>query len=199
MSVAIIMRRIIFPAALAVSAFCAASAFAQGELQGDYLRLADRLDRPQDGYCLDITGAGEWTQLHRPLIVHNCKTPRAIAADELVQWTPQNQLRFPAFNLCATAHGIFRRTIPGAPVVLNHCGAEPDQATPSVSSSRRWKNRSGEFGTLPASRRTLRPHLGRNPPLADSLAPALRKRARRIVHLGKIVQFMTFSPADAIA
>ena len=127
MSAAIIIRPVVFFAVLAVSAFCAASVFAQGELRGDYLRLVDRLDRPQDGYCLDITGAGEWTQLHRPLIVHNCKTPRAVAADELVEWTPQNQLRFPAFNLCVTAHGIFRRTIPGAPVVLNHCGAEPDQ------------------------------------------------------------------------
>ena len=104
-----------------------ASAAAAQEAEGDYLRLADRLDRPQDGYCLDITGAGEWTQFHRPLIVHNCKTPRAIAADELVEWTAEGRIRFPAFDLCATAHGIFRRTISGAPVVLNRCGAEPDE------------------------------------------------------------------------
>ena len=118
------MRRVFVGGVLAV--VLAAAALAQ-ELKGDYLRLADRLDRPRDGYCLDITGAGEWTQFHRPLIVHNCKTPRAIAADELVEWTAEGRIRFPAFDLCATAHGIYRRALPGAPVVLNRCGAAPDE------------------------------------------------------------------------
>ena len=115
----------VFP--MLFAAFAPAAHFASAqESAGEYLRLADRLDRPQDGYCLDIPGAGDWVQLHRPLVAHNCKIPGR-HPDELVRWTSQNQIRFPAYDLCATAQGVFRRTLPGAPVVLNQCGAQPDQ------------------------------------------------------------------------
>ena len=112
-------------AALVVALFAAGPAGAQ-PLAGGYLRLADRLDRPGDGYCLDIPGAGDWTQLHRALVAHNCKTPGR-HADELVEWTPDGRLRFPAYDLCVTAQGVFRRTLPGAALVLNRCGAAPDE------------------------------------------------------------------------
>ena len=89
-----------------------ASAAAAQEAEGDYLRLADRLDRPQDGYCLDITGAGEWTQFHRPLIVHNCKTPRAIAADELVEWTAEGGFGFRRLTCARRRMGFFGEQSP---------------------------------------------------------------------------------------
>lgn len=91
-----------------------------GEFAGEYLRLADRLDRPADGYCLDIPGAGDWVQLRRPLVVHNCKGP-ARYPDELAEWTTGGKLRFPAYNLCVTAQGVFRRALPGSALLLHPC------------------------------------------------------------------------------
>ena len=119
------LRKIVLAVLPPLVALVAGVAVAQ-EIPGEYLRLADPLDRPQDGYCLDIPGAGDWVQLHRPLVAHNCKIPGR-HPDELVQWTTQSQLRFPAYDLCVTAQGVFRRTLPGAPVVLNRCGAQPDE------------------------------------------------------------------------
>ena len=46
------------------------------------LMLADRLDRPQDGYCLDVPGSGDWVNFSMPLTAHNCKTGQF--ADESV-------------------------------------------------------------------------------------------------------------------
>jgi hypothetical protein len=49
---------------------------------GGHLRLVDDLDRPQDGYCLDIVGSGQHIRFDLPLIAHNCKT--GLYADEAV-------------------------------------------------------------------------------------------------------------------
>ena len=38
-----------------------------------HVRLIDRLDRPDDGYCLDILGTGDTLRLDLPLFSHNCK------------------------------------------------------------------------------------------------------------------------------
>ena len=38
-----------------------------------HVRLKDRLDRPDDGYCLDILGTGGNLRLDMPLFAHNCK------------------------------------------------------------------------------------------------------------------------------
>jgi hypothetical protein len=39
-----------------------------------HLRLAADLDRPEDGYCFDIPGAGQNLRVDLPLFAHNCKT-----------------------------------------------------------------------------------------------------------------------------
>ena len=48
-----------------------------------HLRLVDKLDRPQDGYCLDIMGSGDHIRPDLPMTVHNCKP--GLYADEAVR------------------------------------------------------------------------------------------------------------------
>ena len=38
-----------------------------------HLRLLDRLDRPEDGYCVDILGTPGNLRVDVPLFTHNCK------------------------------------------------------------------------------------------------------------------------------
>ncbi|MEM6987664.1 MAG: hypothetical protein AAF499_14125, partial [Pseudomonadota bacterium] len=38
-----------------------------------HVRLIDRLDRPDDGYCLDILGTPSSLRVDLPLFAHNCK------------------------------------------------------------------------------------------------------------------------------
>ena len=42
-----------------------------------HLRLLDRLDRPEDGYCVDILGTPGNLRIDVPLFAHNCK-PRLL-------------------------------------------------------------------------------------------------------------------------
>lgn len=44
----------------------ASGAFAWEEGAG-YLELSDRQDCPEDGYCLDVAGSGDWTDFSVPL------------------------------------------------------------------------------------------------------------------------------------
>ena len=37
-----------------------------------HLRLLDRLDRPEDGYCIDILGTPGNLRIDVPLFAHNC-------------------------------------------------------------------------------------------------------------------------------
>ncbi|MEM9012468.1 MAG: RICIN domain-containing protein [Pseudomonadota bacterium] len=86
-----------------------------------YLMLVDRLDRPEDGYCVDVLGAGRTFRTDLPLNVHNCK-PGA-APDGLVTHRTDGTLYMAAFDLCLTAYGVNRVSLPGAPVLLRPCGA----------------------------------------------------------------------------
>ncbi|WP_342076835.1 ricin-type beta-trefoil lectin domain protein [Yoonia sp. SS1-5] len=85
-----------------------------------YLQLVDRLDRPQDGYCLDVVGSGGRYAFDRPLVVHNCKPGQA--ADEIVTHMSDGSIRFPAFDLCLTAMGGGRTVLPGISLALRDCG-----------------------------------------------------------------------------
>lgn len=64
------MQRIPVVALLALAFVAPASGADQA-----YLRLEARLDRPEDGYCLDVAGEGRWVDLSVPLAAHNCKLP----------------------------------------------------------------------------------------------------------------------------
>lgn len=92
-----------------------------------YLELADRLDRPQDGYCLDLPGSGDWVDFSMPLNAHNCKRP-GLFADEAVTFASPGPIRFPAYEGCVTAVGLNGRSLPGAPVMLRPCAEDIDAA-----------------------------------------------------------------------
>ena len=85
-----------------------------------HLRLVNNLDRPQDGYCLDIVGSGEQLRFALPLIAHNCKV--GLYADEAVKIEPNGYIRFPALDKCATVAGLNSRALPGAALVPRECG-----------------------------------------------------------------------------
>lgn len=84
-----------------------------------HVRLKDRLDRPDDGYCFDILGTGNTLRMDLPLFAHNCK-PFA-TPDSAIIYTPKGQLIFPAVNVCVTAFGVNNTALPGTSVLLRPC------------------------------------------------------------------------------
>lgn len=85
------------------------------------LRLVDRLDRPEDGYCLEILGTGQNLRLEVPLFAHNCKP--ALTVDGAVDHDPETgYLRFVALDLCVTAAGVNSTILPYAALLLRPCG-----------------------------------------------------------------------------
>ena len=85
-----------------------------------HVRLKDRLDRPQDGYCFDILGTGSNLRLELPLFAHNCKG--GATPDSSVVYTSKGHLVFPAAAVCVTAFGVNNTVLPGVPVLLRPCG-----------------------------------------------------------------------------
>lgn len=93
-----------------------------------YLQLVDRLDRPDDGYCIDIAGSGDWVDLTVPLAAHNCKGP-AIYPDQAVTFDKNTgRIRFPAYNVCVTALGRARRSLAHMPLMVRPCAEDVDQS-----------------------------------------------------------------------
>lgn len=97
-------------------------AFAQAD-PIEYLQLKDRLDRPHDGYCLDVVGSGEYIRLDMPLSAHNCKGPQPYA-DEIVEYRSDQTLYFPAYGGCVTVMGLNDRALAGNALMLKGCGVE---------------------------------------------------------------------------
>ena len=84
-----------------------------------HVRLADRLDRPADGYCLDILGTGTSLLLDVPLFAHNCKN--GPTPDSAVTFSDNGQLVFPAASVCVTAFGLNNTVLPGTLILLRPC------------------------------------------------------------------------------
>ncbi len=84
-----------------------------------HVRLADRLDRPTDGYCLDIPGTGSRLLLDVPLFAHNCKS--GPTPDSVVTYTASGQLVFPAAQVCVTAFGVNSTVLTGTSILLRPC------------------------------------------------------------------------------
>lgn len=106
---------------LALVALTAASASAIPTESGHF-KLKSSIDRPQDGYCLDIVGSGPHIRFDMPLTAHNCKP--GLYQDEEVQVDSKLRLRFPAYNVCATVAGINGKALPGAAVLPRICGEQ---------------------------------------------------------------------------
>lgn len=88
-----------------------------------YMRLIDRLDRPQDGYCLDVVGSGPHIRFDMPLTAHNCKGPQPYD-DEIVEFRDDGTLFFPRYNGCVTVMGNNQHALPGNALMLKRCGEE---------------------------------------------------------------------------
>lgn len=85
-----------------------------------HLRLKDRLDRPTDGYCLDILGVGRTLRIDVPIFAHSCK-PR-LTPDSKVRIRADGKISFPDVGLCITAFGVNGRALAGSPIILRPCG-----------------------------------------------------------------------------
>ena len=85
------------------------------------LRLADDLDVPGEGYCVDVLGVNRTARADLPLVAHNCLPDRG-SADRVAVYEA-GRIRMPAFDACLTAFGVVR-PLPGAPVILRPCGAD---------------------------------------------------------------------------
>jgi len=94
-----------------------------------HLRLVDRLDRPKDGYCLDIPGTSPNLRVDLPLFAHNCKL--SLTSDSAVVFT-DGFIRFPGVDRCITVVGVNSRSLPGASIRLGVCNAK----TPYLDLSR---------------------------------------------------------------
>ncbi|MEO1718001.1 MAG: RICIN domain-containing protein [Planctomycetota bacterium] len=88
-----------------------------------HMRLQDDLDRPEDGWCLDVVGSGPHIRFDMPLIAHNIKP--GLYADEAVEFTAEGQIRFPAYpGYCVTVMGLNEFALPGAALMLKKCGED---------------------------------------------------------------------------
>ena len=85
-----------------------------------HLRLLDRLDRPEDGYCVDIPGTSRNMLVDVPLFAHNCKT--SLTSDSAVAFASDGFIRFPAVDRCITVAGVNSVALPGASILLRKCG-----------------------------------------------------------------------------
>jgi len=118
------MKRIIFLVLICISSGAMAQADDWRAGAGP-LMLADRLDRPDDGYCLDVPGSGDWVNFTVPLTAHNCKEGR-FADESVVFDVSPGPIRFPAYDGCVTAVGIMGASLPGAAVMLRQCAFDPE-------------------------------------------------------------------------
>lgn len=114
-----VIKGIVFMSAV-LGASCAVAQSAPNQLIPGQLRLVDNLDRPEDGYCLDIVGSGAYLRFDMPMTAHNCKP--GLYADEAVVLEPNGYIRFPAYDKCATAAGLNSRALPGAAIIPRDCG-----------------------------------------------------------------------------
>lgn len=88
-----------------------------------HMRLVDDMDRPQDGWCLDVVGSGPHIRFDMPLIAHNIKP--GLFADEAVRFTKDGHIIFPAYpGLSLTVMGLNQNALAGASLMLKPSGQE---------------------------------------------------------------------------
>lgn len=90
-----------------------------GQTQAHHIKLVESLDRPQDGYCLDVAGSGKFIRTDLPLIGHNCKP--GLYADEAFIFREDGTIYFPAFDLCATISGVNKHVLDYTSLTLQQC------------------------------------------------------------------------------
>lgn len=105
------------------------------------MRLVDELDRPGEGYCIDVLGVGDTARADLPLVAHNCLPERA-SADRIVI-ARDGRLVMPAFDACVTAFGVISPQ-PGSPVILRPCGVS-ESYLPAASLQRFTRTSAGQL------------------------------------------------------
>lgn len=83
------------------------------------MRLADPLDFPEEGYCIDVPGVGPSARTDLPLVMHNCLPSLPRVDRQAVE--RDGRILLPAYNACVTAFGVVT-PLPGAAVILRPCG-----------------------------------------------------------------------------
>ena len=91
--------------------------------QPKYMQLTDKLDRPVDGYCLDVVGSGPNIRFDMPLTAHNCKGPQ-VFYDEVVELRKDGTLYFPQYKGCVTVMGNNKTALPKNALMLKPCGVK---------------------------------------------------------------------------
>lgn len=86
------------------------------------IKLIDPLDRPQDGYCLDVLGSGNYIRPDMPLMGHNCKP--GLYVDEAFIFRKDGTIYSPVLNLCATIAGVNNYVLDHTPLVLKECNKD---------------------------------------------------------------------------
>jgi len=107
-----------------------------------HLRLLDRLDRPEDGYCVDILGTPGNMRVDVPLFVHNCKL--SLTVDSAVVFTSDGLIQFPSVDRCLTVAGVNSAALPGASILLRKC----NESMPFFESSRLQRFTHRDDGSL---------------------------------------------------
>lgn len=132
-----------------------------------HLRLVDRLDRPEDGYCLDIPGPPSNMFIELPLIAHNCSPTLKI--DTAVEFTSEGFIKFSRVNRCVTVAGI-KSALPGSSIMLSECN--PTNFLIDISARQRFTHR--DDGSLALSGTNLCLAVGSQS--AETLSPVHRWR-----------------------
>lgn len=86
------------------------------------IKLIETLDRPQDGYCLDVAGSGKYIRTDLPLIGHNCKP--GLYSDEAFELRKDGTIYFPAYDLCVTVSGVNKYVLDYTSLTLQECHKE---------------------------------------------------------------------------
>ena len=113
------MKNLLTALAIIVSMGTAGSVSADSTSLQVHLRLLDRLDRPEDGYCVDILGTPGNLRIDVPLFAHNCKP--SLTSDSAVVFTSDGFIKFPAVDRCLTVAGVNSAALPGASILLRKC------------------------------------------------------------------------------
>lgn len=105
------------------------------------MKLSDDLDRPGEGYCIDVLGVGSTARVDLPLVVHNC-LPDLPRVDRYAIFV-DGRILFPAFDACVTAFGVVS-PLPGVPVILRPCGGR-ESFLPADSLQRFERSAAGQL------------------------------------------------------
>ena len=113
------MKKLLTALLIIVSMGTAGSVSSASPSSQVHLRLLDRLDRPEDGYCVDILGTPGNLRIDVPLFAHNCKP--SLTSDSSVVFTSDGFIKFPAVDRCLTVAGVNSVALPGASILLRKC------------------------------------------------------------------------------